>query len=99
VGGDEFVALLPNIRSPFDAEAVADKILHALRGAFHVDGHQHDLSASIGIAFFPDDGENGAHLLQKADTAMYAAKTAGRDGWRRYGHGSPDTSPSCLEGR
>jgi diguanylate cyclase (GGDEF)-like protein/PAS domain S-box-containing protein len=94
LGGDEFVALLPNIRSPFDAETVADKILHALRDAFHVDGHHHDLSASIGIALFPDDGENGAHLLQKADAAMYAAKAAGRDGWRRYGHESPDPSPS-----
>lgn len=95
LGGDEFVALLPGIDSPRDAEIAADKILQALRSAFDVpDDGTVGLSVSIGIALFPDDGESGVHLLQKADAAMYAAKTAGRDGWRRYRRGALGPSQS-----
>jgi diguanylate cyclase (GGDEF)-like protein/PAS domain S-box-containing protein len=95
LGGDEFVALLPGIDSPRDAEIAADKILQALRDSFEIpeDG-SFDLSASIGIALFPDDGESGAHLLQRADAAMYVAKAEGRDGWRRYRRGAPGPSQS-----
>ncbi len=85
LGGDEFVALLPDIENPRDAEIVADKILQALRDSFQIpDDGKFGLSVSIGIALFPDDGESGTHLLQRADAAMYVAKTEGRDGWRRY---------------
>ncbi len=95
LGGDEFVALLPGIDSPRDAEIAADKILQALRDSFEIpeDG-SFDLSASIGIALFPDDGESGAHLLQRADAAMYVAKAEGRDGWRRYSRGAQRPSQS-----
>ncbi len=85
LGGDEFVALLPGIDSPRDAEVAADKVLQALRDSFEIpDDGSLGLSVSIGIALFPDDGESGLHLLQRADAAMYVAKSEGRDGWRRY---------------
>jgi diguanylate cyclase (GGDEF)-like protein/PAS domain S-box-containing protein len=88
LGGDEFVALLPGIDSPRDAEIAADKILQALRDSFAIAGDGSlGLSVSIGIALFPDDGESSVHLLQRADAAMYIAKTEGRDGWRRYRRG------------
>ncbi len=85
LGGDEFVALLPGIESPRDAEIAAEKLLRALREAFRVNDYEHGLSASIGIALCPDDGESPKHLLQRADAAMYSVKTQGRDGWKRFG--------------
>jgi diguanylate cyclase (GGDEF)-like protein/PAS domain S-box-containing protein len=95
LGGDEFVALLPGIESPRDAEIAAEKILQALRDAFTIAGHGSlGLSVSIGIALFPDDGENAVHLLQRADAAMYFAKEQGRNAWRRFGHGSVPPSES-----
>lgn len=90
LGGDEFVALLPGIDSPRDAEIAAQKVLDALREAFRVNDHEHGLSASIGIALCPDDGDSPTHLLQKADAAMYSVKVQGRNGWRRF---EPDRVP------
>lgn len=85
LGGDEFVVLLPGIDNPQDAEIAAEKILRALRDSFAIeDDGSLDLSASIGIAVYPDDADNSTHLLQNADAAMYVAKTEGRDAWRRY---------------
>jgi diguanylate cyclase (GGDEF)-like protein/PAS domain S-box-containing protein len=85
LGGDEFVALLPGIDNSRDAEIVAEKVLRALRDSFAIEGDGSlDLSASIGIALYPDDADNSTHLLQNADAAMYVAKTEGRDAWRRY---------------
>jgi diguanylate cyclase (GGDEF)-like protein/PAS domain S-box-containing protein len=85
LGGDEFVVLLPGIDNPKDVEIAAEKVLRALRDSFAIeDDGSLDLSASIGIALYPDDADNSTHLLQNADAAMYVAKTEGRDGWRRY---------------
>jgi diguanylate cyclase (GGDEF)-like protein/PAS domain S-box-containing protein len=85
LGGDEFVVLLPGIDNPKDVEIAAEKILRALRDSFAIeDDGSLGLSASIGIAVYPDDADNSTHLLQNADAAMYMAKTEGRDGWRRY---------------
>lgn len=84
LGGDEFVALLPGIDSPRDAELAAEKILQTLRDSFRAADLARGLSVSIGIALFPDDGDDGTRLLQKADAAMYNVKNRGRDGWKRY---------------
>ena len=84
LGGDEFVALLPGIDSPKDAELAAEKILQTLRDSFRVADLARGLSVSIGIALYPDDGDDGTRLLQKADAAMYNVKNRGRDGWKRY---------------
>jgi diguanylate cyclase (GGDEF)-like protein/PAS domain S-box-containing protein len=93
LGGDEFVALLPGIDTPQDAEKAAEKVLGALRRAFRVNDGRHDLSASIGIALCPDDGDSPTHLLRKADAAMYTVKAQGRNGWRRFGR--EQQPPSC----
>jgi len=84
LGGDEFVALLPGIDSPKDAERAAEKLLEGLRDSYGDADGAFDLSASIGIALFQDDGEDASLLLQKADAAMYAAKHLGRNRWNRY---------------
>jgi diguanylate cyclase (GGDEF)-like protein/PAS domain S-box-containing protein len=94
LGGDEFVALLPGIDSPRDAELAAEKILGTLRDAFHAAELARGLSVSIGIALYPDDGDDGARLLQLADAAMYNVKNRGRNGWKRYDHRTNAPSPA-----
>ncbi|MDP9142296.1 MAG: EAL domain-containing protein, partial [Pseudomonadota bacterium] len=78
-GGDEFVILLSDIARPADAEISAEKILVALASPHSVDHHNLYVSASIGIATFPDDGVDADTLLQHADLAMYQAKANGRN--------------------
>ncbi|WP_417069327.1 diguanylate cyclase domain-containing protein [Niveibacterium terrae] len=77
IGGDEFVVLLPEIESEDAAVAIAEKIIAAVRAPLDSQMRSYRLGVSIGIAFFPDDGENGERLLQQADSAMYRAKEAG----------------------
>lgn len=83
-GGDEFVILLPNLP---DADATAP-ILVKLMERFHepcrVEGHELSTSASVGIAIYPDDGQDLDTLLKKADLAMYRAKDAGRNTYRFF---------------
>ncbi len=83
-GGDEFSLLLVNITSQEDATIVADKILAALRLPLNVDDHDIRLSASMGIALYPEGGETIDALLHSADIAMYQAKDTGKDGYCVY---------------
>lgn len=84
-GGDEFVLLLAEIAQPTDAEVVAEKILASFREPFAVQGHTIKTTTSIGIAVYPVDGTDDIQtLMKKADVAMYAAKEAGRDGFRFF---------------
>jgi diguanylate cyclase (GGDEF)-like protein len=78
LGGDEYAIVLPQIHGALAAEAVAIKAIETLRRPFAVDGHEAYLSASIGLALFPDDGTTAAELLRRADMAMYTAKEAGK---------------------
>ncbi|MBK6649735.1 MAG: EAL domain-containing protein [Betaproteobacteria bacterium] len=84
IGGDEFVALLPRLRRMDDAVAVAEKLLAALNMPLQVQSNEVSLSASMGIACFPNDGDTLDTLVKHADTAMYAAKEAGRNGYRFF---------------
>jgi len=84
IGGDEFVALLPHLRRMDDAVAVAEKLLAALNMPLQIQGNEISLSASMGIACCPADGTTLDTLLKHADTAMYAAKEAGRNGYRFF---------------
>ena len=73
LGGDEFVILLPEIKDRFSAGSVANRILHRLEQPFVVDNTEVFLTASIGIATYPGDGETSEMLIRNADTAMYHA--------------------------
>ena len=84
LGGDEFTALIVGIEAPQQALAVAQRILALMRRPFTLRGRDVLLTASIGIAMYPEDGEDGATLLQHADTAMYHAKETGRNSCRFY---------------
>ncbi|MGR0183375.1 bifunctional diguanylate cyclase/phosphodiesterase [Azospirillum aestuarii] len=77
-GGDEFVILVNDLDGPDAACSVARKVLRAMTESFPVDGHELQISPSIGIALYPDDATTIDALLKCADMAMYAAKEAGR---------------------
>ncbi|MCV2359228.1 EAL domain-containing protein [Paucibacter sp. TC2R-5] len=79
LGGDEFVALLPEVAGESDAERVADRVLEALREPIFLSGQECFVTASIGIALFPRDGQTMAELLRNSDVAMYAVKAQGRN--------------------
>ncbi len=84
LGGDEFVILLPGIVSPADAANVAGKVIVSLSSAIEANGHELHTSPSIGISVFPDDGPDGDIILKNADTAMYHAKSAGRNNYQFF---------------
>jgi diguanylate cyclase (GGDEF)-like protein/PAS domain S-box-containing protein len=88
IGGDEFVVLLAGASQPEDAAACAEKLLRALNLPYDVAGHRLNITASIGIARFPQDAPNGDILLKRADTAMYQAKLSGRNGFRVWTPGA-----------
>jgi diguanylate cyclase (GGDEF)-like protein/PAS domain S-box-containing protein len=82
LGGDEFVVLLPQISVAEDAAEVARHILAAVSPPYRIGAVNLHVTFSIGIAVFPDDGEDEATLMRRADTAMYEAKREGRNGLR-----------------
>ena len=84
LGGDEFTLVLPNLHGRLDAEAVAVKILDSLREPFEVDKQPIHISASIGIAIYPGDGDTIEELLRHADIAMYQVKSMVKDGYYFY---------------
>ena len=84
LGGDEFVVLMESGASQASASLLADKIVAAFRQPFSVGGIDLHIGSSIGIALYPDDGEDAGTLLKNADTAMYRAKAAGRESHARY---------------
>lgn len=77
-GGDEFVILLSDMTHLCDAAVTAEKILLSLAKPYSIDQHELHLSASIGIATYPEDGTDVTTLMKNADAAMYHAKSSGR---------------------
>jgi len=84
IGGDEFMLLLPHIRTRDNAAYIAQKIIASLKQPFSIEGHELYASMSIGIAIFPDDGENIETLIKHADIAMYHAKDHGRNDYKFF---------------
>ncbi|HOM12603.1 MAG TPA: EAL domain-containing protein, partial [Rubrivivax sp.] len=79
LGGDEFIALLPEIGDERDAQRVADRILEVMRDPVLVGGQECFVTASVGIAIFPRDGSTVADLMRNSDVAMYSVKSQGKD--------------------
>lgn len=94
LGGDEFTILLPNIRQRQCATEVAERIIKTLSEPFHIQGYEFFLTTSIGISFYPNDGDTYESLIKHADTAMYFAKEGGRNNFRIY---SADMNTKALE--
>ena len=82
LGGDEFVVMIPELDSAAQAEAAARKVLGAMLPPMTVDGRELSVTASLGIALYPQDGEDEQSLMKNADAAMYRAKEAGKNNFK-----------------
>jgi diguanylate cyclase (GGDEF)-like protein/PAS domain S-box-containing protein len=89
-GGDEFVVVLPSLKRRDTAKEVARKFIDQLSQPFVLPSGLHRISASAGLAFYPDHGNDSSTLLARADQAMYFAK---RNGGRQLAIAAPDTPP------
>lgn len=83
LGGDEFIFLLHNVDA-HGAALIAQKILAVITAAYHIDPYDLNVTGSIGIALYPEDGSDLETLLKRADAAMYRAKQSGRDAYCFY---------------
>ncbi len=92
-GGDEFVIVLPELEHAQDATVVARKLLEVLGRPYRLGAHELTVTASIGIAVYPEDGRNASVLLRNADAAMYGAKADGRNAFQFY---SSDLNTASL---
>ncbi|WP_310736005.1 EAL domain-containing protein [Pseudoalteromonas sp. SR41-7] len=79
LGGDEFIVLLRGITDHHSALKITEKLVNNFRAPFKIEGREHILTASIGVAIYPENGNTVADLLRNADTAMYQAKSYGRN--------------------
>ncbi|WP_373018743.1 PAS domain S-box protein [Thiomicrorhabdus sp.] len=74
IGGDEFTVVITDIKTNSGAANVAQKIIDSLTDPFNLNGNERNIGCSIGIALYPEEGENSETLLKRADMAMYCAK-------------------------
>ena len=84
IGGDEFTVLIPEISRKNAARLIAAKIIEEIEKPIELANHTEKIGASVGIAYFPDQGDSPELLVQKADEAMYKAKVAGKGQFREY---------------
>jgi len=84
LGGDEFAVLAESCPQVVQAAALAQRMLNAMKAPFIFDGNQLFISASIGISLFPSDALSAEQLLRNADSALFKAKSAGREGYALY---------------
>ena len=96
MGGDEFVVLLPHVVGPMDCELVARKILAAMVPPMMAGAHELRITASIGVATYPEGGSDPTHLMRHADSAMYHAKDSGRNTFKVYTPGRDVTTAAHL---
>lgn len=98
--GDEFIVLVEQLHDEADASRVASKLLEVLSCPVIVGSHRIETSGSLGVALFPEHGETAETLIRHADSAMYAAKVAGRNQFRLHAPGQervPRGEPALEE--
>jgi diguanylate cyclase (GGDEF)-like protein len=82
LGGDEFVVSLTQLAQAGDAGRVAEKLIEALAAPYEIKGEIARVTASIGLALYPEHGNDDETLLKRADAALYVAKTSGKNAYR-----------------
>lgn len=97
LGGDEFALVISNLDDVSGAYTVARKIIERMTTPFKLDGRELTVTASIGIAFFPDHGTNADNLLKRADIALYYAKSLGRNNFQIFSEEHEGTGLARLE--
>jgi len=96
-GGDEFAVLLEDIDGQAQVGLVAEKLVQAVGRMFEVQGQQLHIGTSIGVSFFPEDGDDPVVLLKNADTAMYRAKDRGRGNYQFFDRAMAQVSEERLD--
>ena len=96
LGGDEFALLAGPLGSPEEAAAIARRVADAINQPFQVDGHDLTISASIGVAIAPDDGQDANTIMRHADLALYRAKAEGRSNFQFF---EPEMNAALQERR
>ena len=94
LGGDEFTLIIPSLADKKFSTTVAEKIVHLFKEPFLIAGREMFISTSIGVALYPDSGEDVETLLKNADTAMYNAKGMGKNTFRYY---SPSMNAQAMQ--
>ncbi|MBK7000074.1 MAG: EAL domain-containing protein [Rhodoferax sp.] len=84
LGGDEFAIILEHLSDSQQIETIVDKLIQNLSQPLRLDDHDVVVTGSVGVAVCPQDADNPESLLRFADAAMYAAKAAGKNTWRRF---------------
>jgi len=97
LGGDEFAILLPELKTAEDASVVAQNFIDALSEPFFLEGHNINISASVGISTFPSDGADVDGLLKRAELALYKAKEQGRNNYQYFSQELQDAISDQLE--
>jgi diguanylate cyclase (GGDEF)-like protein len=96
LGSDHFTLLLPGIGDADQAAVMCEKLLGVIRRPVSLGGHELFMTASAGLAFFPEDGTRAEHLLRNADGAMHRAKEMGRDTFQVYASGMNEAAHMRL---
>jgi diguanylate cyclase (GGDEF)-like protein/PAS domain S-box-containing protein len=94
MGGDEFVIIVPQITLEQNAMVIADELLHLFLTPCQLNEHLLTVTSSIGISFYPKDGQDAEQLLKNADTALYRAKESGKNNYQIY---MPEFNENMLE--
>jgi diguanylate cyclase (GGDEF)-like protein len=97
LGGDEFTVILTGMSVDQDVDRVARRVLKVLSEPYSLDGIDVRVTASIGIAIYPNDGRDVDRLLRNADTAMYSAKNQGRNTFQFYSSSMNEESERKIE--
>jgi diguanylate cyclase (GGDEF)-like protein len=95
-GGDEFIVVIEDTRDPGDVIAAVEQLFRCLRQTVQLGQYQAYVTASCGVALFPQDGDNFVTLIKHADTAMYRAKASGRNGFCLYDEGMSEEIAAQL---
>lgn len=82
LGGDEFVLVLTDLQEYKAAAVFAERVINMILKPIHIKGHELFVTASIGISFYPGDGDDAETLIKNADTALYQAKEKGRNNYQ-----------------
>ena len=83
-GGDEYIIMLPNLDDLGDIMQVVNKLIESVANPYELEGHAVHVTTSVGVSVYPQDGTDIETLIRNADTAMYQAKDAGRNGYRFF---------------
>ncbi len=97
LGGDEFAVVLPDVSGDDDTAALATEIIQSLAQPFYLQGQALFVSASVGIASYPEHGDNAEILLKSADTAMYGAKNDGRNTYQFFARAMHENAALRLQ--